>query len=180
MGSFQNKFLIKVGNLAQPAWPPPLPERWDFFREFVGKFWQKMVKYAIKTVIYKSWDWVRPPSPSLGQIPNFYRKFVLGAPLRLSLMGFRLREVLEQHTVLQGWFQPIITSPPDFFAWTLMSQPYMLGNGSASIISSGTLWDPLEESQRVPEFTPSSCVSLGKIETYTGKYRPLYLCIRPT
>ena len=46
--------------------------------------------------------------------------------------------------------------------------------------SSGTLWDPLEESQRVPEFTPSSCVSLGNIETYTGKYRPLYLCIRLT
>ena len=46
--------------------------------------------------------------------------------------------------------------------------------------SSGTLWDPLEESQRVPEFTPSSCVSLGNIETYTGKYRPLHLCIRLT
>ena len=40
------------------------------------------MKYAIKTVIYKSWDWVRPPPPLLGQIPNFYRKFVLGAPLR--------------------------------------------------------------------------------------------------
>ena len=36
----------------------------------------------MKTVIYKSWDWVRPPSPSLGQISNFYRKFVLGAPLK--------------------------------------------------------------------------------------------------
>ena len=59
----------------------PLPERWDFFRKFVGNFWQKRVKYAIKTVIYKSWDWVRPPPPLLGQIPNFYRKFVLGAPL---------------------------------------------------------------------------------------------------
>ena len=22
-GSFQNKFSVKVGNLAQPAWPPP-------------------------------------------------------------------------------------------------------------------------------------------------------------
>ena len=32
-GSFQNKFSVKVGNLAQPAWPgvspPPLPVRWD-------------------------------------------------------------------------------------------------------------------------------------------------------
>ena len=42
---------------------------------------KKGVKYAIKTVIYKSWDWVRPPPPLLGQIPNFNRKFVLGAPL---------------------------------------------------------------------------------------------------
>ena len=41
------------------------------------------MKYAIKTVIYKSWDWVRPPPPSLGQIPNFYRKFVLQASLRV-------------------------------------------------------------------------------------------------
>ena len=78
--SLQNNFLVKVGNLAQPTWPP-LPERWDFFRKFVGNFWQKKVKYAIKTVIYKSWDWVRPPPPLLGQIPNFNRKFVLGAPL---------------------------------------------------------------------------------------------------
>ena len=36
----------------------PLPERWDFFREFFGNFRQKGVKYAIKTVICKSWDWV--------------------------------------------------------------------------------------------------------------------------
>ena len=60
-GSPQNKFSVKVGNLAQLAWPPPpLPERWDFFREFVGNFRQNRVKYAFKTVIYKSWDWVRP------------------------------------------------------------------------------------------------------------------------
>ena len=50
-GSPRNKFSVKVGNLAQPAWPPPLPVRWDFFREFVGNFRQQMVKYAIKTVI---------------------------------------------------------------------------------------------------------------------------------
>ena len=37
------------------------------------KFW---------SISKKSWDWVRPPPPSLGQIPNFYRKFVLQAPLR--------------------------------------------------------------------------------------------------
>ena len=28
-GSSQNKFSVKVGNLAQPAWPPPLPVCWD-------------------------------------------------------------------------------------------------------------------------------------------------------
>ena len=28
-GSLQNKFSVKVGILAQPAWPPPLPESWD-------------------------------------------------------------------------------------------------------------------------------------------------------
>ena len=67
-GSLQNKFSVKVGILSQPAWPPPLPERWDFFREFFGNFRQKRVKYAIKTVICKSWDWVRPPPPLLG--PN--------------------------------------------------------------------------------------------------------------
>ena len=33
-------------------------------------------------MIYKSWDWVRPP-PSLGQNPNFYRKFVLEASLTI-------------------------------------------------------------------------------------------------
>ena len=59
----------------------PLPESWDFYLEFTGNFRQKGVKYAIKTVIYKSWDWFRPPPPSLGQNPNFYRKFVLKAPL---------------------------------------------------------------------------------------------------
>ena len=47
---------------------PPLPERWDFFREFFGNFRRKRVKYAIKTVLYKSWDWVRPSPPLLG--PN--------------------------------------------------------------------------------------------------------------
>ena len=41
--------------------PAPLPKGWDFFREFFRNFRQKRVKYAIKTVIYKSWDWVRPP-----------------------------------------------------------------------------------------------------------------------
>ena len=49
-GSLQNKFSVKVGILSQPAWPPPLPERWDFFREFVENFRQNRVKYALKTV----------------------------------------------------------------------------------------------------------------------------------
>ena len=35
-------------------------------------------------VILKSWDWVRPLPPSLGQSPNFYLKFVLNAPLILK------------------------------------------------------------------------------------------------
>ena len=92
-GSPKNKFSVKVGILSQPAWPPPLPERWDFFREFFGNFRRKRVKYAIKTVLYKSWDWVRPP-PSLGQNPNFYRKFVLHASLtkvkyRAAILSFQ-------------------------------------------------------------------------------------------
>ena len=49
-----------------------LPERWDFFREFVRNFWQKKVKYAIKTVIYKSWDWVK--------FPTFTEIFFGGSP----------------------------------------------------------------------------------------------------
>ena len=36
------------------------------------KFW---------SISKKSWDWVSAPPPSLGQIPNFYRKFVLQASL---------------------------------------------------------------------------------------------------
>ena len=41
-GSLQNKFLVKVGNLAQPTWPPPPPPRtlgffpW-IFRKFSAK-----------------------------------------------------------------------------------------------------------------------------------------------
>ena len=30
-----------------------------------------MVKYAIKTVIYKSWDWVRPPPHPWAKFPTF-------------------------------------------------------------------------------------------------------------
>ena len=33
------------------------------------------------SILKKSWDWVRPPPPSLGQNPNFYQKFVLEASL---------------------------------------------------------------------------------------------------
>ena len=33
------------------------------------------------SILKKSWDWVRPPPPSLGQNPNFYQKFVLHASL---------------------------------------------------------------------------------------------------
>ena len=36
------------------------------------------------SILKKSWDWVRPPPPSLGQIPNFYQKFVLRASLSSS------------------------------------------------------------------------------------------------
>ena len=39
-GSLQNKFLVKVGNLAQPAWPPPSPNVGIFsvnFSEIFGK-----------------------------------------------------------------------------------------------------------------------------------------------
>ena len=78
-GAFKTNFRLKLGFC--PNWldPPLLLESWDFYCEFTR---QKGVKYAIKTVIYKSWDWFRPPPPSLGQNPNFYRKFVLKAPLR--------------------------------------------------------------------------------------------------
>ena len=58
--------------------PLPLLERWDFFREFFGNFRQKRVKYAIKTVIYKSWDWVRPPPPPLGPNSQLFPKICFG------------------------------------------------------------------------------------------------------
>ena len=68
--ALKTKFSVKIGNLAQPA-SPPLPECWNFFREFVENFRQNRVKYALKTVIYKSWDWVRPSPPPWDKIPTF-------------------------------------------------------------------------------------------------------------
>ena len=38
----------------------------------------------VVVLVLKSWDWVRT-SPSLGQNPNFDRKFVLEAPLGVVL-----------------------------------------------------------------------------------------------
>ena len=37
-GSLQNKFLVKVGNLAQPTWPPPPPRTLGFFPWIFRKF----------------------------------------------------------------------------------------------------------------------------------------------
>ena len=42
--------------------PPPEKERFGTRKVILMEiFGKKGVKYAIKTVIYKSWDWVRPP-----------------------------------------------------------------------------------------------------------------------
>ena len=38
------------------------------------------------SILKKSWDWVTPQPPSLGQIPNFYRKFVSGASLSWTVI----------------------------------------------------------------------------------------------
>ena len=35
----------------------------------------------VVVLVLKSWDWVRPAPPSLGENPNFDRKFLLNAPL---------------------------------------------------------------------------------------------------
>ena len=65
----QHSYLGKLAKLI-------FGKSWYFSVIFLEIFGKKRVKYAIKTVICKSWDWVRPP-PSLGQIPNFYRNFFL-------------------------------------------------------------------------------------------------------
>ena len=66
---------------------------WCFLMAFLVIFWlglgnprhiaTKSQQIKFWSILKKSWDWVRPPPPSLGQIPNFYRKFVL----RVSLYG---------------------------------------------------------------------------------------------
>ena len=55
LGELAKQIFGKSWEFGPTGLTPPLPERWDFFREFVGNFRQKRVKYAIKTVIYKSW-----------------------------------------------------------------------------------------------------------------------------
>ena len=57
---------------------PPLPER-----GFFGNLRHKRVKYAIKTVLYKSWDWVRPPPP-WDKIPTFTENLFCMLPLLIS------------------------------------------------------------------------------------------------
>ena len=61
LGKHAKQIFGKSWDFGPTGLTPPLPERWDFFRGFFGNFRQKRVKYAIKTVLYKSWDWVRPP-----------------------------------------------------------------------------------------------------------------------
>ena len=60
--SFLVIFLVETGE------PPPYCKKSPFC--------------MVVVLVSKSWDWVRqPPLPSLGQNPNFDRKFVSGASL---------------------------------------------------------------------------------------------------
>ena len=68
--SFLVIFLIEIGE------PPPYCKKSPFC--------------MVVVLVLNSWDWVRPPPPlSLGQNPNFYRKFVLNAPLKSSSDDFQ-------------------------------------------------------------------------------------------
>ena len=58
-------FLVGTGE------PPP----------YCNKIPTKSPFCMVVVLVWKSWDWVRPPPPSLGQNPNFDRKLVLKAPL---------------------------------------------------------------------------------------------------
>ena len=68
--SFLVNFWLGLGN---PRHIATISQHlWAFPRQI--RFW---------SILKKSWDWVRPPPPSLGQNPNFYQKFVLEASLSI-------------------------------------------------------------------------------------------------
>ena len=54
----------KSWELGPTGLTPNLPERWDFFREFVGNFRQKKGQICHENSDFKSWDW---GGPLLGQ-----------------------------------------------------------------------------------------------------------------
>ena len=64
--------------------------------------WAVPRKIKFWSILKKSWDWVRPPPPSLGQIPNFYRKFVLKAPLTCYLRRHRSSCLMPRWSPLSG------------------------------------------------------------------------------
>ena len=93
---------------------------WWFLMAFLVIFWlglgnphhiaTKSQQIKFWSILKKSWDWVRPPPPSLGQIPNFYRKFVLKASLILTqyqinhLVTTKCKPLLQLHILAVAWW----------------------------------------------------------------------------
>ena len=86
------------------------------------------------SILKKSWDWVRSPPPSLGQIPNFYRKLVLRASLSShvsSLTAYSQSARRQCYPLRRGWRQKIALlaalacarSCP-YSAWSKCARPY--------------------------------------------------------
>ena len=66
----------------------------DFYREFTGNFRPKGVKYAIKTVIYKSLGSLDPTHPHLGQLYQI-KQFFYGFPNLKSYIDSKLYDYSE-------------------------------------------------------------------------------------
>ena len=97
-------------------WMSPPPVRWDFFREFFGYFRQKRVKYAIKTVIYKSWDWVRPP-PLLGPNSQLLPKICFGGSPNAGRWWYCSAGGKINEAYYSTWWYPAYAIPCQSFAF---------------------------------------------------------------
>ena len=100
--SFLVNFWLGLGN---PRHIATISQHlWAFPRQI--RFW---------SILKKSWDWVRPP-PSLGQNPNFYRKFVLHASLNQIFQ-------IESKLIKSFIFSPLLIAPSHHSLDLLLQPP---------------------------------------------------------
>ena len=82
-GSMQNKFSVKVGNLGGGSDPIPTFIKHCFYGIFDPFLPKISEKFTEKIPTFGRGG--EGGSSRLGQIPNFYRKFVLEAPLNVFM-----------------------------------------------------------------------------------------------